>query len=142
MPDKEKYGGSYKDYPPKKSWAEKRADRKERNIYNESLRRAQEAQQQGRTPGKYLKGQIAEHGWTDPSSERFRGSLPNLRQTFKPVTAMFADFLGEGLGSFMESEKARVGGKFNAPLNVQPGGKAYNWLLKRIGKNKDKEDFE
>ena len=131
------------DTSSKKSWAEKRADRKDRNIYNESLRRAQEAQQQGRTPGKYLKGQILEHGWTDPSKERFRGSgKGNLGQTFKPVTAMFADILGQGLGSFMESEKARVGGKFNAPLNVQYGTPAYKWLLEDVIKDeKDQDDF-
>jgi hypothetical protein len=143
MPDKEKYGGSYKDYPPKKSWAEKRADRKERNIYNESLRRAQEAQQQGHTPGKYLKGQIAEHGWSDPSSERFRGSgKGNLGQKFKAAWMHGADLFAQGLGSFSEAEKARVGGKFNAPLNVQYGTPAYKWLLNTvITDDDDKDDF-
>ena len=141
MPDKEKYGGSYKDYPPKKSWAEKRADRKERNIYNESLRRAQEAQQQGHTPGKYLKEQIGKHGWSDPSSERFRGSgKGNLGQKFKAAWMHGADFLGQGLGSFMESEKARVGGKFNAPLNVKKGTNAYDWLLDDVIKDEDDQD--
>jgi hypothetical protein len=134
MPDEKRFGKSYKSYEPR--------TRKERNIYNESLRRAQEAQKQGRTPGKYLKGQIAKHGWTDPSKASFTGSLPNLRQTFKPVTAMFADFMGQGLGSFMESEKARVGGKFNAPLNVQYGTPAYKWLLEDVIKDEeDQDDF-
>ena len=134
MPDKDRFGKSYKSYEPR--------TRKERNIYNESLRRAQEAQQQGRTPGKYLKGQIAKHGWTDPSKASFTGSgKGNLAKTFKPVTAMFADFLGQGLGSFMESEKARVGGKFNAPLNVQYGTPAYNWLLNTVITDDDKDDF-
>ena len=132
MPDKDRFGKSYKSYEPR--------TRKERNIYNESLRRAQEAQQQGRTPGKYLKGQIAKHGWTDPSKASFTGSLPNLRQTFKPVTAMFADFLGQGLGSFMESEKARVGGKFNAPLNIQP--RTYKWLSNNVIKDEYEDEFE
>jgi len=123
----------------KKSSSEKRAERKERNVYNETLRRAQSGDK-----SDYVKRQLGTYGLNLDTAKdaSFRGSLPDLRETFKPVTAMFADFMGQGLGSFMESEKARVGGKFNAPLNVQPGGKAYNWLLKRIGKKKDKEDFE
>ena len=135
MPDKDRFGKSYKSYEPR--------TRKERNIYNESLRRAQEAQQQGRTPGKYLKEQIGKHGWTDPSKASFTGSgKGNLGQKFKAAWMHGADFLGQGLGSFMESEKARVGGKFNAPLNVQYGTPAYNWLLNTvITDDDDKDDF-
>jgi len=60
---------------------------------------------------------------------------------FKPMFALGADLLAQGLGSLSEAEKARVGGKFNAPLNVKKGTSAYNWLLDDVIKDEYKDDF-
>ncbi len=121
----------------KKSSSEKRAERKERNVYNETLRRAQSGDK-----SDYVKRQLGTYGLNLDTAKdaSFRGSLPDLRETFKPVTAMFADFIGQGLGAYMQGEKARVGGKFNAPLNVKYGTPAYKWLLEDVIKDEDDQD--
>ena len=149
----------------KKSSSEKRAERKKRNIYNETIRRAQSGD-----TSDYVKRQLAdEYGlnlrtaqdapyrasvtpqWQKNLGKEVRkfgstvGTMGKDLGTaayspFKPVFSFGADFLGKGLGSFMESEKARVGGKFNAPLNVQYGTPAYKWLLEDVIKDEDDQD--
>ena len=60
---------------------------------------------------------------------------------FKTAWMHGADLLAQGLGSFSQAEKARVGGKFNAPLNVKKGTSAYNWLLDDVIEDEYKNDF-
>ena len=52
-----------------------------------------------------------------------------------------ADLLASGIGAFSEAEKARVDGKFNAPLNIKKGTSAYNWLLDDVIEDEYKNDF-
>ena len=109
---------------------------KTRNIYNESLRRAQEAQQQGRAPGKYLREQILEHDWTDPSTTPFRGSgAGNLNQSIDTgknyIGGLWGgaqrglDALTQGVAMANENERWFKGNAPNArryagvPMNVR-----------------------
>jgi len=61
---------------------------------------------------------------------------------FKTALMHGADLFAQGLGSFSEAEKARVGGKFNAPLNVKKGTNAYGWLLDHVIKDEYEDDFK
>ena len=59
----------------------------------------------------------------------------------KPWWARGADLGANMLDALRAGEKARVGGKFNAPLNVKKGSDAYRWLLDDVIKDKYKDDF-
>ena len=74
--------------------------------------------------------------------EKLGRNVAKKAEGVKTARMRGADLLASGIGAFAEGEKARVDGKFNAPLNVKYGTKAYDWLLDDVIKDeKDQDDF-
>jgi len=68
--------------------------------------------------------------------------VKDMTSPFKTAWMHGADLFAKGLGSLSQAEKARVGGKFNAPLNVKKGTNAYSWLLDHVIKDEYEDDFK
>ena len=74
-------------------------------------------------------------------SPKGEGLFSMVSKIPKPWWARGADLGANMLDALRAGEKARVGGKFNAPLNVKNGSDAYRWLLDDVIKDKYKDDF-